>query len=342
MYKLAEKPVFVDPHVDLILEKDPFKKIEMAGRTCYKSEANITDESAKKFTKGLIKHQHMAMVEHADVTFRLVAPAFGSDSKQLEHLFDYLDDLSDNNYIRHSYHFTKENEHRILISGNARAILERRISDPIYRALISTYPEFNNELFYPEAAENTNAAVVVYEDIIAEIVDVTQYKDLDYNEFLQHMSFTCRFTTDRGVSHEMVRHRPFSFAQESTRYCNYNKDQFGGRVSWCKPSTYDTWTEDQKVAFEYGLLTAEDTYRYLTTHGDYPLQPQQARAILPNALKTEIVVTGPAYEWKHFFNLRSYGTTGAPHPDIKVVADEALEKINEYIRSLEFEYELTF
>ncbi len=325
MNKLTSKPVFVEPSVELILEKDPFKKIEIAGRTCYKSEANITEESAKKFTKGIIKHQHTAMVEHAVEVFEIDA-----EHSPLDELSHLVNCLHEDPYL----HITSEffvDHIRILASGNIRSILQRCINDPLYRALVESYPEF----------DTIECDEVQFPNVSAKIIDIEEIVDLTYNEFLQHFNFTCRFITDRGVSHEMVRHRPFSFAQESTRYCNYNKDQFGGRVSWCRPTTYGTWTEDQKAAFEYGLLTAEDTYRYLTNH-DSPLQPQQARAILPNALKTEIVVTGPAYEWKHFFNLRSYGTTGAPHPDIKIVADLALNKINQYIDSLDFERDFKF
>ena len=132
-----------------------------------------------------------------------------------------------------------------------------------------------------------------------------------------------RFTTDRGVSHELVRHRPFSFAQESTRYVNYSKEQFGGGdIKFIKPAGFDDWTLDMKQHFEMALREAEMVYNRLIADG---ATPQQARAVLPNAVKTEIVVTGNDAEWQHFFNLRSKGITGAPHPDMKIVADMALD-----------------
>ena len=136
-----------------------------------------------------------------------------------------------------------------------------------------------------------------------------------------HGSYTFKFICDRGVSHELVRHR-CSFAQESTRYCNYSSEKFGREIQFIKPSTFDSWDEKAQKEFINQLECAESSYLYLS---DLGLSPQQARAVLPNALKTEVVMTAPVYQWKHFFDLRSKGTTGAPHPDMKVVADMAYE-----------------
>ena len=113
---------------------------------------------------------------------------------------------------------------------------------------------------------------------------------------------TVRFICDRGVSHEYVRQRVFSFAQESTRYCNYSKDKFGNELTFIQPcwiehnqDTYDRW------CFYEALSKAEEVYFRLLKHG---WKPQQARAVLPNALKTELVMTGFVSDWKHFFFLR--------------------------------------
>jgi thymidylate synthase (FAD) len=130
--------------------------------------------------------------------------------------------------------------------------------------------------------------------------------------------YTIKFITDRGVSHELVRHRVFSFAQESTRYCNYSKDKFGGEITCINnpdgqlfPITY-CLTD----AYEY----AEKAYFKLLENG---CTPQQARQVLPNALKTEVCMTGFASDWRFFFDLRYYGETGKPHPDMEVVATMA-------------------
>ena len=132
---------------------------------------------------------------------------------------------------------------------------------------------------------------------------------------------TARFTCDRGVSHEIVRHRVMSFAQESQRYVGYDKEKFGSEVTFIKPHWYDeefpaclTWVES--------LKDAEQKYMDLREAG---LKALDARGVLPNATKTEIVVTGFESDWEHFFELR---TAGAAHPDIRKLALELQEKLN--------------
>jgi thymidylate synthase (FAD) len=155
---------------------------------------------------------------------------------------------------------------------------------------------------------------------------------------------TFQIICDRGVSHELVRHRVFSFAQESTRYCNYMKERFGSELTFIIPSHLDLqegqylywdgdWCDAERMTvmlkdadtaneintFLYALTHAEQNYMYLINHG---WKPQQARAILPNALKTSIVMTGYESDWKYFLGLRYEGVTGPPHPDMKVIASQ--------------------
>lgn len=319
-------PTLVDPSVSLIHEPNPYKKIELAGRTCYKSEDAITKTSAVKFLHSLMDRQHFAMIEHASLVFVLDC----KDGFETE-LMDYIQFIQKTDFLQ----VTLETDiPRILVSGNIRAIMQRKIVDPIYTAMIEAYPEFAQpDLIFEDS---------MFYDVTAKIVDIRKLKDLTYDEFKAHFYFTCKFITDRGVTHEIVRHRRFSFAQESTRYCNYSKDKFGNHCTFCKPSTYDSWTQDQKDTFLATLSTIDSVYNYLST-SESPLSPQQARAILPNCLKTEIVVTGPAFEWIHFFNLRSrYATTGVPHPDMKLVANMALDKMNKYLKSLKYENPIKF
>lgn len=139
---------------------------------------------------------------------------------------------------------------------------------------------------------------------------------------------TIHFVCDRGVSHEFVRHRVMSFAQESTRYCNYSKDKFDNELTfiipvWVNTNCPNKEQEGPSVAsmkWSTAMLNAESSYKVLLEMG---WTPQQARAVLPNSLKTELVVTGFVSDWKHFFDLRYRGTTGAPHPDAKQVASMA-------------------
>ena len=137
--------------------------------------------------------------------------------------------------------------------------------------------------------------------------------------------YTAMVITDRGVTHEIVRHRAFSFCQESTRYCNYSKDKFGNELTFIKPSemefrdpaeTGKPFTAGESL-FIKSCREAEENYMEFLNRG---FTPQQARAVLPNAIKTEICVCGFEDAWKHFFDLRYRGTTGKPHPDMLNVA----------------------
>lgn len=141
---------------------------------------------------------------------------------------------------------------------------------------------------------------------------------------LEHFSFSVKFTVDRGISHEIVRHRLASFAQESTRYCNYGKS---GEVSFIKPCYlgYDTTPFDNWVD---SCMRAERDYLDMLDNG---YTPQEARAVLPTSLKTEVVMTANLREWRHFFNLRACGSTGKPHPQMLEVAVPLLKELRERV-----------
>ena len=181
----------------------------------------------------------------------------------------------------------------------------------------------------------------------------TNYRVLVENNHLSDLKYLCEpsefhekritvhFVCDRGVSHEFVRHRVFSFAQESTRYCNYSKDKFGNQITFIQPSwitldkeiapinelcfltkQYDT--DDPNLRYLASLVEANYTYVLLLNKG---WTPQQARAVLPNSLKTELVMTGFVSDWKHFFRLRSrIAETGKPHPQAQELADPLMDE----------------
>jgi thymidylate synthase (FAD) len=139
--------------------------------------------------------------------------------------------------------------------------------------------------------------------------------------------YCVRFITDRGVSHELVRHRKMSFCQESTRYCNYSRDKFGNELTFIEPTWYADSENVIKSSFVSLLRYSEDAYLDLL---DHQYTPQQARQVLPNALKTEICVCGFEEDWKHFFDLRCAKNA---HPDMQVLAKQLKEQFieNKYI-----------
>lgn len=273
----------IESSVQIIEEKDPYKMIELAGRTCYKSEDKITENSAKEFVDRMIKLGHGAMLEHGTIYLTID----GEDPN--------LSKIQSNPH-------TKVNlvPYEVLTEGNYT------IS---YKAYITT-----------------NLRVLI-ENNLKELLQY-QVEPTEHHE----KRITAKFICDRGVSHEFVRHRVFSFAQESQRYCNYNKDKFNNELTFIKPTWLDIptgdytywdgdWCDidnmkiqlpsDNGVAdnFLWCLNNAGMQYRLLINKG---LKPQEARGVLPNATKTELVMTGFESDWEHFLSLR---TSKNAHPD---------------------------
>jgi thymidylate synthase (FAD) len=148
-----------------------------------------------------------------------------------------------------------------------------------------------------------------------------------HEAMIEHQAITVKFVCDRGVSHEIVRHRIASFAQESTRYCNYSNDKFGSEITVIEPFFFDKDSEEYKVWWAC-CATAEVDYLRLLRLGR---SPQEARSVLPNSLKTEIVVTMNVREWRHFFKLRCASTA---HPQMRELAIPLFEEMKELLPEL--------
>ena len=267
-----------------------YKQIERAGRICYKSEDKITEDSAKSFVDRMIKSGHGAMLEHGTVYLKVFNVIENSE------LID--------KYKSNKYSVVKEgtevyNCHGDILYGSCKCITTN------YRVLVE-----NGWL-----------------DDLKYICKPTEFHE---------KRITVHFVCDRGVSHEFVRHRVMSFAQESTRYCNYSKDKFGNELTFIQPcwldderlklyGPYHTVIRDKSLEsiFIASLNNAEKDYIDLI---DLGWKPQEARAVLPNSLKTELVVTGFVSDWNHFFDLRARGTTGAPHPQAKELAEPLMKE----------------
>lgn len=141
---------------------------------------------------------------------------------------------------------------------------------------------------------------------------------------LEHASVTVKFVVDRGVSHEIVRHRIASYCQESTRYCNYSKDDFGSEITCIIPEYLDYKSAEWET-WKAAMKSCEDAYFKLL---DIGLTPQEARAVLPNSLKTEVVMTANLREWRTFFKLRC---ANAAHPQMREVTRPLLEDFKNMI-----------
>lgn len=263
-----------------------YKQIERAGRVCYKSEDKITETSAKEFVERMIKSGHGAMLEHGNV-YLYYKGAYDNNP-----LIEYFD----NKYSK-AISIGRGSYSDIYVSTNYRVIIE------------------NNWL-----------------DDLQYLCEPTEYHE---------KRIATKFICDRGVSHEFVRHRVFSFAQESTRYCNYSKDKFSNEITYICPCWLD-YDKVQKLteiankdnkevyrmghdeslsmeerglcSFVYDMSNHEHGYLFQISTG---WKAQEARAVLPNSLKTELVMTGFVSDWEHFFKLRD---AGSAHPQARELA----------------------
>ena len=244
-----------------------YQHIERCGRTCYKSEDKITEDSAKDFFQRLINRKHYAMLEHGTVYLKIHPMG----------LYLALYKVIDSKYT-----FINEADGLLYVTTNMRVLIE----------------EYPNDYEY------------ILSDYALEEPEVNHIKRV-----------TAHFIISRGIANEFVRHRVFSFAQESTRYCNYCKDKFDGEITFIKPEWLKSVFNEKEglgaLDWEIAMTQAEKYYLRLIRSG---IKPQDARGVLPLDLKTELIMTGTTDQWEGFFDLRMREVSGPAHPDAKAIA----------------------
>ena len=342
-----------------------YEFVELAGRTCYKSTDLISEGSAIKFAQRLKQSGHWAMLEHGQIYIGLTYDMLDSFIVELlNNDFTLIDgELNENDdvvnrtsipalkffNITWMEEFLAEQVSKQLFSGSFRSFLSLYAiynSDPkFYTAignilyfLAESYPDLFDKPKGFEIDEEYNNFELIDPDcieqwIIDEYGDLAEKEGLDINSILRkHITHTVLFTCDRGVSHEFVRMRLCSFAQESTRYCNYSKDKFGNEITVIKPCFWDENSEEYAI-WKESCEESEKNYFKLIDKG---AKAQEARSVLPNSLKTELIITTNEDEWQHIVNLRYHGTTGAPHPQMvesmTCIYDTLVEKSNGRIK----------
>lgn len=158
---------------------------------------------------------------------------------------------------------------------------------------------------------------------------------MGHESVLEHGFVMVRFTVDRGVSHEIVRHRIASYSQESTRYCNYSKDKFGNEPTFIMPCFFmedkDGVNKEGKDIWKTAMDASEAAYLAMLNKN---CTPQEARSVLPNSLKTEVVMTANVRSWRNFFRLRAACEKGMPHPQMLEVAVPLFQKMKEIFPEL--------
>ena len=295
--------------------------IEVCGRTAYKSEDRITEDSAKSFVLMLKGHGHLSVLEHSNVVLKIEWEKGGDDPQAAFSLSRFLTVMKDRLGFHRIYLPRSGSNPGLIVAGNFRAWLETvehlKEREPIlHQGFAGSLNRFFPSIF--QAAGDSGAipfrAALVEEKEQLEILKQDRDSDLPV--------FVFRFVCDRGITHEVVRHRVFSFTQESTRYVNYKNK---GMILILPEELHDTYDEakgDFRLAsplVEEWKKRAElifDWYREDLSRG---LRPEIARDILPNLLKSEIFVSGRWGGWRHFIRLRD---SSQAHPRIRFIARE--------------------
>ena len=314
--------------------KGIFRAIERAGRTCYKSVGT----RYFRLLEGPKNSLESNLIKQAQSDVRVVCKK-GADFDPAYYLSipnkfigDYLniEQFDEETFEDSPYYenLTAEDFVNMLMKSGHGAMLEH---GTVYLDCPETiFWKYNSNKFSKVIAVDTGETIGkgIYTSPIYKYYVTTNFRVLVENDWLDDLKYVCepteyhakrvmvRFICDRITSQSIVRHRTMSFAQESTRYCNYSKDKFGHELVFIEPSwefpTSDTVNVRER--FEAMLNEAEANYMELIALG---CKPQEARSVLLSSIKTEIVVTGFIDDWKHFFELRC---DNAAHPDIRKLA----------------------
>ena len=313
------------------------KKIEKVARVCYKSEDKIDEGTDMIMCRSLIKRQHTAMLEHASLVLEVGEQEYSLIETLRSFMENMIEDGEQNRkcYLRYTNSTLDGNNYRYFISGNIRAWYEFMMYansvNGLPKRLYNIINDNVNNIFDIDVDSFDFVTFDMYDedDFYAKVV--TDMNQLTDEERMVHETFSVLFTVDRGVTHELVRMRDCSFAQESTRYCNYANGKFGNEITVILPCFFDTGmgTNTNSLVYkewESACKNAEASYFKLLEYG---AKPQEARDVLPTSVKADIVMTTNLAEWKHIFNLRACDSTGPAHPQMKEVMIPLFKEMRE-------------
>ena len=300
----------IEPSTEELFNPNPQKHIEFIARTCYKSEDKITEDSNKAMCKNLYKNKHWAMLEHFIFIYKI--------NKTINFKSNFVEILSAEKYIDVTEQIII-NERRTILSFNARSLLDLIIKYKDHEQILNDLIMLIEKIVYDYDCDEIfgNRFKKVDHDNFIKIDDVTILTPIE--QFI-HGWHSIKFVCDRGISHEIVRHRVASFAQESTRYCNYSKDKYGKEITVIKPFYLKDGSDNpnnEMVAWGVWKRAIENSEKSYFEMLDLGCTAQEARAVLPNSLKTELIMTAKNYEWNHFFELRA---DKPAHPQMKELA----------------------
>jgi thymidylate synthase (FAD) len=285
-------------------------RIEACGRICYKSEDKITSESAEPFIRNIIKHGHNSVTEMAVLTLRVLY-----DTESIASQFFHL--------MPRFLHIDKVDKKEILVTGSVRAFRELYKANPTVKMVkaITAYLGICYPLFYEDLLPARR--MIKQEGVQVEKVPLATVDSLPVNLLAKHRHVAVLFVVNRAVTHEIVRHRPVSYLQESQRYCRYSQDKFGNEVTFIEPIFFKKGSEEYRL-WEQAMEETEKIYLKLLETSS----PQAARTVLPNSCKTELITFANLLEWLHIFKLR---TSKGAEPSMREVMIPLLHKFqNKY------------
>lgn len=308
-------PETVDSSAEVLLvnPKNPLFHIERAGRTCYKSEDKITPGSAEKFVKMIFGLGHLSVVEHLAGVWRFkdvksYEPDWTISSQMGMLLLSFLMETE-------QVQVTRQLSGHYFISMNMRSLVElAKKETKLIEYFLGGLKEESLDALFHGFKSQSSPDEVSFVGFAGDPEVWTKLHKLSFEyddpSILKHIWVTSKFITDRGVTHEEVRHRPPSYSQESTRYCNYGNERFGGQIT-LHPDMRGL--NDKQIERRLGLYEhIEQVYLAETTEG---IKPQQARDNLPTCLKTEIVTTTHLAQWQWMFSQRLFNERA--HPQIR-------------------------
>ena len=281
-------------------------RIELCGRICYKSEDRIDHDSALPFVTKMAEHGHNSVLEMGVVTLEVIC---SSESKITEFFL-----------IQPRYLHIDRDGNTLLITGSIRAFRELLVFHPdcaVVDAMCGFLNERHPYFFSTILPENgfTNTSISVRKLELEEVDQLSAIKRA------KHRHIAVKFIVNRAITHEIVRHRPCSFLQESQRYCRYSEDKFGSEVTFIKPMFFEEGSPEYAI-WQKTMQDTEQMYLQLLKTSS----PQAARTVLPNSCKTELIVYANLIEWLHIFKLRS---TKAAEPSMREVIIPLLEEFKQ-------------
>jgi len=298
----------IDPHFEILEDLDLQSlavRIEACGRICYKSEDKISPESAEPFIRNIIKHGHNSVTEMAVLTLRI-----RYDSESFASQIFYL--------VPKFLHIDKVEKQELLVTGSVRAFRELYQANPSVK-MVKAIAEFlgrHHPLFYEDLFPARG--LVKQEGVQVEKVALEAVEALPADLLAKHRHVAVLFIVNRAITHEIVRHRPVSYLQESQRYCRYSQDKFGSEVTFIKPMFFKRGSQEYSL-WEEAMQETEKIYLKLLETSS----PQAARTVLPNSCKTELITFANLLEWLHIFKLR---TSKGAEPSMREVMIPLLHK----------------